>query len=53
MAGAMQAAQLGALIETMPLGSGDNQLNNSAAVLRDLYAAARRLQNMLDAGLPA
>ncbi len=48
MAGALQAARLGALLE-----SGDNQLDNSANLLRDLRAAARRLQNMLDSELPA
>jgi CheY-like chemotaxis protein len=48
MAGALQAARLGALLE-----SGDNQLDNNAALLRDLRAAARRLQNMLDAEMPA
>ena len=47
MAGALQAARLGALLE-----SGDNQLDNGAALLRDLRAAARRLQNMLDAEMP-
>jgi CheY-like chemotaxis protein len=48
MAGALEAARLGALLE-----SGDNQLDNSAVLLRDLRAAARRLQNMLDAEMPA
>jgi CheY-like chemotaxis protein len=48
MAGALQAARLGALLE-----SGDNQLDNNAVLLRDLRAAARRLQNMLDAEMPA
>lgn len=48
MAGALQAARLGALLE-----SGDNQLDNSAALLSDLRAATRRLQNMLDAEMPA
>jgi len=47
MAGAVQAARLGALLE-----SGDNQLDNSAALLLDLRAAALRLQNMLDAEMP-
>lgn len=48
MAGALQAARLGALFE-----SGDNQLDNSADLLRDLRAAARRLQHMLDVEMPA
>jgi CheY-like chemotaxis protein len=48
MAGAVQAARLGALLE-----SGDNHLDNSAMLLRDLRTAARRLQNMLESELPA
>lgn len=48
MAGVLQAARLGALLE-----SGDNQLDNSADLLRDLRAAVRRLQNILDSELPA
>jgi len=53
MAGALQAARLGALLEAMPLDSKDNQLDNSAVVLSDLRAAARGLERMLDAELPA
>jgi HPt (histidine-containing phosphotransfer) domain-containing protein len=53
MAGALQAARLGALLESRLNQSGDNQLDNSAALLRDLRAATRRLQNMLDAEMPA
>jgi len=53
MAGALQAARLGALLESAPLESKDNQLDNSAALLRDLQAAARGLERMLDAELPA
>ncbi len=53
MAGALEAARLGALIESGNYRSGDNQLDNNAALLRDLRAAARRLQNMLDAEMPA
>jgi CheY-like chemotaxis protein len=52
MAGALQAARLGALLESGSYQSGDNQLDNSAALLSDLRAAARRLQNMLDAEMP-
>jgi len=48
MAGALQAARLGALLE-----SGDNQLDNSAALLPDLRAAARNLERILDSELPA
>jgi CheY-like chemotaxis protein len=58
MAGALQAARLGALLESWhnPSGDkqhGDNQLDNSTALLNDLRTAARRLQNMLDADMPA
>ncbi len=53
MAGALQAARLGALLESWDSRSGDNQLDNSAALLNDLRAATRRLQNMLDAEMPA
>jgi len=53
MAGALQAARLGAMLESGGYQSGDNQLDNSAALLSDLRAAARRLQNMLDAEMPA
>jgi CheY-like chemotaxis protein len=48
MAGAVRAARIGELFE-----SEDNHLDNSAALLRDLRAAARELQRMLDAELPA
>jgi CheY-like chemotaxis protein len=53
MAGALQAARLGALLETMPFNAKDNQLDNSAVVLSDLRAAALGLERMLDAELPA
>jgi len=53
MAGALQAARLGALLEAMPLNSKDNQLDNSAVLLSDLRAAALGLERMLDAELPA
>jgi two-component system, sensor histidine kinase and response regulator len=52
MAGAVEAARLGALLESID-HLGDNQLDNSTVLLQDLRAAARRLQNMLDAGMPA
>jgi CheY-like chemotaxis protein len=52
MAGAIQAARLGGLLETVPLESEDNHLDNSATLLRDLRAAARGLERMLDAELP-
>jgi CheY-like chemotaxis protein len=47
MAGALQAARLGALIE-----SPVNHLDNNSAVLRDLRAATRNLQRMLEAEFP-
>ncbi len=50
MAGAVEAARLGALIEAR---TGDNHLDNRDVILRDLRTAAQRLKNMLDAGLPA
>ena len=53
MAGALQAARLGALLEATSLNSKDNQLDNSAVLLHDLRAAARGLERMLDAELPA
>jgi CheY-like chemotaxis protein len=63
MAGALQAARLGALLEAWhsPSGDnqsrdkqpGDNQLDNSTALLNDLRTAARRLKNMLDSEMPA
>jgi CheY-like chemotaxis protein len=53
MAGAIQAAQVGALFEASLLDPKDNQLDNSVALLRDLRNATEGLQRMLDAGLPA
>jgi len=53
MAGAVQAAHVGALLEKSPLDPKDNQLDNSAALLRDLRTAARGLERMLEVGLPA
>jgi CheY-like chemotaxis protein/HPt (histidine-containing phosphotransfer) domain-containing protein len=53
MAGALQAARLGALIESGILESNDNQLDNSSSVIGDLRAAARNLESMLEAGFPA
>ena len=57
MAGAVELARLGALLESGANRSevnqpGDNQLDNGAALLRDLRVATRRLQNMLDAEMP-
>ena len=53
MAGALQAAHLGALLEAAPGSPQDNQLDNSEALLRDLRTAARGLERMLDSELPA
>jgi HPt (histidine-containing phosphotransfer) domain-containing protein len=53
MAGAVQAAHLGALLEVTPLNAKDNQLDNSTVLLSDLRAAAQGLKRMLDAELPA
>jgi HPt (histidine-containing phosphotransfer) domain-containing protein len=53
MAGALQAAHLGALLENTPLDPQDNQLDNSAILLRDLRAAARALERMLETELSA
>lgn len=44
MAGAMQAARLGSLLE-----AGSDQLDNSALILQQLRTATRRLQRMLEA----
>jgi len=53
MAGALQAARLGALLEAETGPSDDNHLDNSRTLLRDLRAAAQGLQRILDGGLPA
>lgn len=53
MAGALQAARLGALIENISLKSFDNQSDDSTLLLKDLRSAAQALQSMLDAELPA
>jgi CheY-like chemotaxis protein len=53
MAGVQQAARLGALLETEPGGAEDNDLDYSRALLRDLRAAVRALQRILDSELPA
>ena len=51
MAGALQAARLGALLEAP--GPDDNHLDNSRALLRDLRTAAQALQRILKDELPA
>jgi CheY-like chemotaxis protein len=53
MAGAIQAARLGALFEETPTDTESNHLDNSMALLSDLRTAARNLERMLEAELPA
>jgi len=53
MAGALQAAHLGALLESAAVGSEDNQLDNSTILLHDLRTAAQGLERMLEAELSA
>jgi CheY-like chemotaxis protein len=53
MAGAMQAARIGALLESVPLESAGNQSDNSVNLLNDLRSVTQALQSMLDAELPA
>lgn len=53
MAGALQAARLGAMLEASTHESDGNHLDNSAALLRDLRVAARNLERMLVDELPA
>jgi CheY-like chemotaxis protein len=49
MAGAVQIARLGALVEAGGLEPGVNQLDNSPVILADLRSAAANLQRILDA----
>ncbi len=53
MAGALQAARLGALFEELTIDADSNHLDNSMALLGDLRAAARNLERMLEADLKA
>lgn len=53
MAGAMQLARLGALLESGNAESGSNHLNNNRALLSDLRAAFGNLERMLEAEFPA
>jgi CheY-like chemotaxis protein len=53
MAGALQAAHLGAMLEALPFRPKSNHLDNSARLLGDLRVAARNLERMLDAELRA
>jgi len=53
MAGAQQAARLGAELEALQPGAGSNQLDNSKGLLRDLRIAAQSLERMLETEFPA
>jgi CheY-like chemotaxis protein len=53
MAGALQAARLGALFEEITFDPDSNHLDNSMALLGDLRSAARNLERMLEADLKA
>jgi HPt (histidine-containing phosphotransfer) domain-containing protein len=53
MAGAIQVARIGALLEEIPPDTESNHLDNSMALLSDLRTAARNLERMLEAELPA
>jgi len=53
MAGAMQAARLGALLEAAGADAKGNQLDNSTRLVADLRHALDRLESMLNAGFPA
>jgi len=52
MAGALQAARLGALLESGPSEPKGNHLDNTARLLRDLRAATRHLERMLETEFP-
>lgn len=51
MAGALQAARLGAMLEALPDDPVGNHLGNSAKLLEDLRAAARNLERILNSEL--
>lgn len=54
MAGAMQAAKLGAFLESKSeSGSGIDQLDNCKGALQELYSATQRLERMLEKEFPA
>lgn len=52
MAGALQAARLGAMLEGLPEDPAGNHLGNSAKLLEDLRSAARNLERILTSELP-
>jgi CheY-like chemotaxis protein len=53
MAGAMQAARVGAQLEAYAFDPAGNQSDNSARLLNDLRSAAEGLERMLERELPA
>jgi hypothetical protein len=53
MAGALQAARLGATLEALPEEPLGNQLGNIQRLLSELRSAARNLERMLGSELPA
>jgi CheY-like chemotaxis protein len=53
MAGALQAARVGAQLEAYSFDSRGNQSDNSARLLNDLRSAAEGLERILDGELPA
>ncbi len=52
MAGALQAARLGAKLEALPDEPAGNHLDNSAGLLDDLRSATRNLERILSSELP-
>lgn len=52
MAGALQAARLGAMLEALPDDAVGNHLGNSAKLLDELRSAARNLERILTSELP-
>lgn len=52
MAGALQAARLGAMLEALPDEPGDNHLDNSTEILKNLRSATRNLERILTSELP-
>jgi CheY-like chemotaxis protein len=53
MAGALQAARLGAFFESYASASGSDQLDNCKDALQELYSATQRLERMLEREFPA
>jgi CheY-like chemotaxis protein len=53
MAGAMQAARVGAQLEALSFDSTGNQSDNGARLLNDLRSAAAGLERILEGELPA